>query len=147
MAGHYDKIDVFTTFQGSALYMSPERIKSQPHTYNSDIWSLGVTLAEAALGKPLFSPSDHIFIEQDQSSWMNKLDEFSEEFREFLFSCLQIDPERRPSAKALLSTPFIIKYYDSKPSLKKWMKCKYFKLRDASKSEALKRLRALQDMQ
>ena len=36
---------------GTAVYMSPERVKCKNYTYNSDIWSLGLTLLELAIGK------------------------------------------------------------------------------------------------
>jgi serine/threonine protein kinase len=39
------------TFQGTYAYMSPERIKGSDHSLDSDIWALGVTLAECALGR------------------------------------------------------------------------------------------------
>ena len=34
------------TFVGTFKYMSPERIQSQPYSYASDIWSLGLVLLE-----------------------------------------------------------------------------------------------------
>ena len=33
---------------GTSLYMSPERMAGQSYTITSDVWSLGVTLLEAA---------------------------------------------------------------------------------------------------
>jgi len=50
--------DVYTTFQGTQLYMSPERLRGEEHSFNSDIWSLGVTLAECAIGKFPFEVKD-----------------------------------------------------------------------------------------
>lgn len=50
MAGYKSGKNVFTTFQGTFTYMSPERIKGLEHTFNSDIWSIGVTVAQCALG-------------------------------------------------------------------------------------------------
>jgi serine/threonine protein kinase len=35
---------------GTLSYMSPERVKSEPYVANSDVWSFGITLAEALLG-------------------------------------------------------------------------------------------------
>ena len=41
---------------GSTAYMSPERIRSEQHDAKSDIWSVGLTCAECALGLfPLYS--------------------------------------------------------------------------------------------
>jgi serine/threonine protein kinase len=39
---------------GTLSYMSPERVKSEPYIANSDIWSYGITLAEALLGSHPF---------------------------------------------------------------------------------------------
>ena len=39
------------TFVGTFKYMSPERIKNDPYSYMSDIWSLGLVLQECATGQ------------------------------------------------------------------------------------------------
>uniref|UniRef100_A0A7S1KRR0 mitogen-activated protein kinase kinase n=1 Tax=Percolomonas cosmopolitus TaxID=63605 RepID=A0A7S1KRR0_9EUKA len=146
MAGHYGKRDIFTTYQGSALYMSPERLKSEPHTYNSDVWSLGVTLAEAALGRPLFPPSEVHFLNFKKGDRvpLKELEGFSAEFQQFIALCLQVNADDRPSAKELLHSPFILKYYLSKPSLQKWLRKEYVphkKKEKLQKKEVSRRLR------
>ncbi|PFH49953.1 hypothetical protein AMATHDRAFT_62073 [Amanita thiersii Skay4041] len=45
------------TFVGTSIYMSPERIKGAQYTVKSDLWSLGITLIELALGRFPFSES------------------------------------------------------------------------------------------
>lgn len=48
-----------TTFAGTLTYMSPERIKGDPHTTCSDIWSFGLSLLECAQGYfPFLPPGD-----------------------------------------------------------------------------------------
>ncbi|KAI9620372.1 hypothetical protein KEM48_008195 [Puccinia striiformis f. sp. tritici PST-130] len=39
------------TFVGTSTYMSPERIQGAQYTVKSDVWSLGITLIELALGR------------------------------------------------------------------------------------------------
>ena len=39
------------TFIGTHAYMSPERLGGKPYSFASDIWSLGITLVECALGQ------------------------------------------------------------------------------------------------
>lgn len=43
------------TFVGTSTYMSPERIQGAQYTVKSDVWSLGVSLIELALGRFPFS--------------------------------------------------------------------------------------------
>jgi len=38
------------TFVGTVHYMSPERVLGQKHSFDSDVWSVGFTLMECALG-------------------------------------------------------------------------------------------------
>ena len=41
---------------GTVTYMSPERISGSSYSFSSDIWSLGLTLLEAALGRFPYPP-------------------------------------------------------------------------------------------
>ncbi|KAK1224040.1 MAP kinase kinase (MEK) [Marasmius sp. AFHP31] len=45
------------TFVGTSTYMSPERIQGSPYTVKSDVWSLGISLIELALGHFPFAES------------------------------------------------------------------------------------------
>ncbi|GAA6038810.1 hypothetical protein JCM8097_002906 [Rhodosporidiobolus ruineniae] len=49
---------VADTFVGTSTYMSPERISGDPYTVKSDVWSLGITLIELAIGRFPFSSDD-----------------------------------------------------------------------------------------
>ncbi|GAA5985445.1 hypothetical protein JCM10908_006976 [Rhodotorula pacifica] len=49
---------VADTFVGTSTYMSPERISGDPYTVKSDVWSLGITLVELAIGRFPFSAED-----------------------------------------------------------------------------------------
>lgn len=46
------------TFVGTGTYMAPERIQGSPYTVKSDVWSVGLTLMELAIGKFPFSGGD-----------------------------------------------------------------------------------------
>jgi len=46
------------SFKGSLRYMSPERVERQPYGRAADIWSLGITLCECALGRYPFDETD-----------------------------------------------------------------------------------------
>ncbi|KAH7412049.1 kinase-like domain-containing protein [Phaeosphaeria sp. MPI-PUGE-AT-0046c] len=45
------------TFVGTGTYMAPERIQGSPYTVKSDVWSVGLSLMELAIGKFPFSGS------------------------------------------------------------------------------------------
>ncbi|GAA5914002.1 hypothetical protein JCM5296_001537 [Sporobolomyces johnsonii] len=49
---------VADTFVGTSTYMSPERISGDPYTVKSDVWSVGITLVELAIGRFPFSSDD-----------------------------------------------------------------------------------------
>ncbi|EJU03332.1 kinase-like protein [Dacryopinax primogenitus] len=54
------------TFVGTSTYMSPERIQGAQYTVKSDVWSLGITLIELALGRFPFSDDDSELEESDE---------------------------------------------------------------------------------
>jgi len=46
------------TFVGTSTYMSPERIQGAQYTVKSDVWSVGISLIELALGRFPFAEED-----------------------------------------------------------------------------------------
>ena len=50
-------VDAATDQQGTILQMSPERLRGEPHGFASDVWSLGVTVAQLATGRHPFVPA------------------------------------------------------------------------------------------
>lgn len=108
------------TFVGTCTYMSPERLSGSSYGFASDIWSLGLTLLECALGRYPYEPPG------DEEGWSNFYElqmtvvdqpppvpppsQFSAEFCSFIGSCLQKEPSDRMSAVNLLNHPFLKKY-------------------------------------
>ena len=98
---------------GSQLYMAPERLRGDPYSFPSDIWSLGLTIAECRLGTYPFAVGENIdaFTLCDEIAegtakviWNNKI---SHELIDFVNTCLTFNPHERPSASTLLSHPFV----------------------------------------
>eukprot|EP01012_Entosiphon_sulcatum_P008245 TRINITY_DN14411_c0_g1_i1.p1 TRINITY_DN14411_c0_g1~~TRINITY_DN14411_c0_g1_i1.p1 ORF type:complete len:519 (+),score=60.62 TRINITY_DN14411_c0_g1_i1:27-1583(+) len=95
---------------GSRRYMAPERLGTNSAACAaSDIWSLGTTILEVALGHYPFPKSSQEWDPQGSLSPENaEFPEFmSAELTDFLLQCLQTDSDARPSAKQLLHHQFI----------------------------------------
>jgi mitogen-activated protein kinase kinase 1 len=121
-----------STLIGTYIYMSPERIEAKPYSFNSDIWSVGMTILECALG---FYPYLAISSKENISDFWNlaqvivesdvpelPLDKFSPDFIDFINMCLIKDLSKRPQTKVLLSHPFIKKFENKTPrDLAEWL--------------------------
>lgn len=131
--------EYFNTYQGSFTYMSPERIKGEQHSFNADVWSLGLTILECAIGRyPFMSRDDNgdaINLWQAQYLIENGLhidvNEVGSDLYDFVSNCTILDPEKRPFASQLLNHPFLIK--NSTKATKKWIKNTYIPARKAKK--------------
>jgi len=60
--------DMKSSWVGTTIYMSIERLKGEGYQFNEDIWSLGFTLLECKIGKhPLILMSNEE--KQNQTIW------------------------------------------------------------------------------
>lgn len=106
---------------GCQSYMAPERIRSLnpdrvTYTVQSDIWSLGLSILEMALGRYPYPPEtfDNIFSQLsaivDGPPPKLPRDKYSSQAQDFVSVCLQKIPERRPTYASLLEHPWLIKF-------------------------------------
>jgi serine/threonine protein kinase len=118
------------TFVGTFKYMSPERIRNQPYSYQSDIWSFGLVMMECATGTYPFSECSNCIdmaqtiLDCDVPPLSKRF--FSEEFIDFVDLCLKRDPKHRPPAEVLLTAPFLTKhnvhsYEDAVANVQEWI--------------------------
>jgi len=117
------------TWVGTVTYMSPERISGKPYSFDSDLWSLGLTLFECAVGQfPYARTADGSSGDACESppaplGFWDLLDRivtkppprleehssfsFSNELRDLVSLSLQKEPDSRCTAAELLSHAFV----------------------------------------
>eukprot|EP00316_Scyphosphaera_apsteinii_P016401 CAMPEP_0119319764 /NCGR_PEP_ID=MMETSP1333-20130426/50320_1 /TAXON_ID=418940 /ORGANISM="Scyphosphaera apsteinii, Strain RCC1455" /LENGTH=396 /DNA_ID=CAMNT_0007326257 /DNA_START=111 /DNA_END=1301 /DNA_ORIENTATION=+ len=115
---------------GTMHYMSPERITASAYSYDSDVWSLGITVLELATGVFPYAPTPR----PQRLGFWDLLDfivespppsppaSFSHHFHMFIGACLQKRPECRSSATDLLAHPFLTLYSDRPTEVKSWIR-------------------------
>jgi len=119
------------TWVGTVTYMSPERISGRSYSYDSDLWSLGLTLVECTLGRYPY-PGDGG--RGEPMGFWELLDfvvksppptlpasKCSPELCAFVTACLQKEPEERLPAAKLLEHPFITKYAEDNFDMASWV--------------------------
>lgn len=107
--------DQKTTFVGSKLYMSPERLGGMSYNLLSDIWSLGIIIFELGQGKsPYEMQRNETYLEFYERVRSNDVptfpSTFSPELQNFLRKILKKDPAQRLRSIVLLEDTFIKKY-------------------------------------
>lgn len=146
------------SFVGTRSYMSPERLQGTHYSVQSDIWSLGLSLVEMAIGMYPIPPPDAITLAQifdpksDDDSPVHtncarpmaifelldyivnepppKLPAgiFSDEFKDFVDRCLKKNPEERADLKTLMNHDWIKKAETENEDIAGWV-CKTMDLR------------------
>lgn len=121
-------------FAGPYIHMSPERLLGLDCGYASDSWSVGILGMELLLGRPPYD-MDHFnqyganalfefkkLVVTEPSPSIKRGDDYSDEVRLFVDSCLHKNLKLRLSVAGLLSHPFITKYESFMPNfLGRWM--------------------------
>lgn len=120
------------TFVGTSTYMSPERIQGAPYSVKSDVWSLGITVLELAIGRAPFDTNEKLnggnfvgildvlqrIVNEDPPQLPEDQD-FSSNFRKFVTKCL-FKEEQRPSPQELLNDAFFLTAKQSIVDVQSW---------------------------
>jgi mitogen-activated protein kinase kinase 1 len=110
------------TFVGTLVYMSPERIQGAAYGAASDVWAVGLSLLELAIGRfPYADPAGHkpkqffqlleLVLQQPvpvpaAGSETDSTSPLCSAGIAFITACLEKDPAERPSADTLLAHPW-----------------------------------------
>lgn len=108
---------------GCQSYMAPERIKllspdDATYSIQADIWLLGLSILEIACGHYPYPPETYDNIFSQLSAIVDgeppRLDPkiFSKEAQQFVKSCLNKNPDLRPSYDTLLKHPWLVNLRD-----------------------------------
>ncbi|OXV09880.1 hypothetical protein Egran_02357 [Elaphomyces granulatus] len=106
------------TFVGTSTYMAPERIQGGAYTVRSDVWSVGLTIMELAVGRFPFDATDSAAgdrasagpmgildllqqIVHEPAPKLPKSDAFPPILHDFVAKCLLKRPEERPTPREL----------------------------------------------
>lgn len=92
---------------GTPLYMSPEMVRGEAYSFTSDVWSLGCSLYELAVGVPPF-----FRIDKDLKALGTAIctanypalpvEVWSQEFIDLVRDILAVHPDHRPSSQRIL---------------------------------------------
>lgn len=135
---------------GCQSYMAPERIKSLSPTDNtysvqSDIWSLGLSILEIAAGHYPYPAETYGNIFSQLSAIVDgdppRLDpkSFSKDAQLFIKSCLNKNPDLRPSYATLLKHPWLVNHRDVDPHMDKFVTKKMEELEEQKNKKNLSR--------
>lgn len=106
------------TFVGTSTYMAPERIQGGAYTVRSDVWSVGLTVMELAVGRFPFDTSESAAgdrasagpmgildllqqIVHESAPKLPKSDAFPPILHDFVGKCLLKKSEERPTPREL----------------------------------------------
>eukprot|EP01084_Bolivina_argentea_P179726 310541_1 len=101
------------TVIGTPYWMAPEIFTDGKYNTKADVWSLGITAIEMAVGKPPHSDKSPLqaifFIPRSDAPNLpeHRWCDFSNDFRDFISNCCIKDPSLRPTAKHLLTHKWI----------------------------------------
>ncbi|KZT70918.1 MAP kinase [Daedalea quercina L-15889] len=117
---------------GCQSYMAPERIKGESqnnvgtYTVSSDVWSLGLSMIEMAIGRYPYPPETYANVFAQLTAIVHGdppelPEDFSDDSRDFVARCLHKVPELRATYAELLEHPFLQADRGRSVDMPKWV--------------------------
>lgn len=107
------------TICGTPNYIAPEVLeKKNGHSFEVDIWSLGVIIYTLLIGKPPFETPEvkttYKKIKLNDYSFPENL-KIQKSAKELISSILVLDPSKRPTLDEILESEYFVNLFDSMP--------------------------------
>ncbi|CAF3791948.1 unnamed protein product [Rotaria sordida] len=100
------------TMCGTPNYISPEIASRNPHSFATDVWSLGILIVTLLTGRPPFDTDTvHGTLSKVTQEKYELPTTFSEEAQDLVNSTLRKTPEHRPTIMEIRDHPFFSKDY------------------------------------
>uniref|UniRef100_A0A0K3CGR0 mitogen-activated protein kinase kinase n=1 Tax=Rhodotorula toruloides TaxID=5286 RepID=A0A0K3CGR0_RHOTO len=117
---------------GCQSYMAPERIKGESqgattsYTASSDVWSLGLSIIEAAIGHYPYPPETYSNVFAQLTAIVHGdpptlPDQYSDLAKDFVGQCLRKQAHTRPNYKQLLAHPWLESVKDKDVDVAGWV--------------------------
>ncbi|XP_055983613.1 dual specificity mitogen-activated protein kinase kinase 5 isoform X2 [Sorex fumeus] len=134
------------TYVGTNAYMAPERISGEQYGIHSDVWSLGISFMELALGRFPYPqiqknqgslmPFQLLQCIVDEDSPVLPVGEFSEPFVHFITQCMRKQPKERPAPEELMGHPFLVQFDDGNATVVSMWVCRALEERRSQQGPA-----------
>ena len=110
-----------TSHSGSTGFMAPEEFSNKPYDpFKADIWSIGITLFILYAGQlPWSAKQKPEMIEEIKKGFQHPLKFKEDPIMQLICVCLQVDPDKRPTAEELLNDPMFADCTPNDTSLNK----------------------------
>lgn len=103
--------DGLKSIKGSVFWMAPEVMKGTGYGRRADIWSVACVVIEMLTGQHPWPDLDNhwsaIFAIAKATAGPPLPEGISDQCRDFLTKCFQVDPRHRPKASEMLQHPFV----------------------------------------
>ncbi|KAH7713309.1 mitogen-activated protein kinase kinase 5 [Aphelenchoides avenae] len=101
------------SYVGTKVYMAPERLGGDVYKIHSDIWSLGLSLVEMAIGRfPLATHNQSSLLQSTSTTLVSgaeaEIEQIGARFRQFVSGCLKHDPMERLRPDQVVNSEYIL---------------------------------------